>query len=226
METAAEKAGKARLPMVGIAFSAVGIVLMAYVSWVAWPDLPAMVHGGRTNLDGTPGMVPRLLLAVALPATAAILGAVLSAVVIVGPRVEEALHLPHRWPARGLTRSMNTVLSLLSLFLLVAHGVLVLGQAGRDIPVEQAMGVAVGLLLVGVGLCFPRAEARYAPDTAPHRWWTAARVPAAVAFAAVGLTQATASLLVPASLLPALVPLLLLPALGAAAGVAALRSRS
>ncbi|MFD3688458.1 hypothetical protein ACFWTE_26965 [Nocardiopsis sp. NPDC058631] len=199
---------------------------MAYVSWVAWPDLPAVVHGGKANLDGTPDMVPRLLLAVALPATAAILGVVLSAVGLVGPRVEEALHLPHRWTARSLTRSMNTVLSLLSLFLLVAHGTLVLGQAGRGIPVEQVMGVAVGLLLVGVGLSFPRAEARYAPATVLHRWWTAARVPAAVAFAVVGLTQTAASLLVPTSPLPTLVPLLLLPALGAAAGVAALRSRS
>ena len=225
MRTAARTSGEPRIPMVGIAFSAVGVTLMAYVSWVAWPDLPAMVHGGKTNLDGTPSMVPRALLVAALPATAVILAVVLAVGGIVGARIERALNLPVLWTARGLTRNTNVMLSLLSLLLLVVHGVLVLGRAGRDIPTDQVMGAAVGLFLVGAGLLLARTEAKHATASAFHRFGAAARVPAAVALTAVGLTQTAVALLAPASPLAFLVPLLLLPALGAAVGVAALRSR-
>ncbi|MFJ9555646.1 hypothetical protein ACIRPH_17665 [Nocardiopsis sp. NPDC101807] len=114
--------------MVGIAFSAVALALMAYVSWVAWPDLPAMVHGGKTNLDGTPDTVPRLMLVVALPLTAVLLVLVLSAAGFVAAVVQDSLNLPDRWTARKLTRTMNALLSLLSLFLLAAHAALVLGE--------------------------------------------------------------------------------------------------
>ncbi|WP_017572162.1 hypothetical protein [Nocardiopsis halotolerans] len=207
----------------------VAVGLMALVSWTAWPDLPETVHGGRTNLDGTPNMVPRMVLVLALPLTTGFLAVALSVSAVVGPRFQGALHealsLPGAPTARSVTRGMNAVLCLLSLFLLVTHGVLVLGQAGWDVPVARVTGVVVGLFLVGLGLALPRPEPRDGHDTPLVRWWVAAHRPMRIAIALVGLVQAAVVLLVDHALVWILAPLLLLPAMCAAMVHPVLRGR-
>ncbi len=219
-----------RLPLLGILVTAVVVALMAFVSWTAWPDLPGTVLSGRTNLDGTPDTVPRAVLALALPLTTGFLAVVLSAAAVFGSRLQtglqDALGLPGAPTARSATRGMNALLCLLSLFLLVTHGVLVLGQAGWDLPVGRVMGVVTGLFLVGVGAALPAPEPGADHDTPLVRWWASAHRLMRTGFVLVGLAQAAAVLLVDLASVWFLVPLLLLPAMCAALVFPLLRGRA
>lgn len=219
-----------RIPLSGILFSVVAVALMALVSWTAWPDLPGTVLSGRTNLDGTPDTVPRAVLALALPLTTGLLAVVLSAAAVFGSRLQsglqEALGLPAGPTPRSTTRGMNALLCLLSLFLLVAHGVLVLGQAGWDLPVSRVMGVATGLFLAGVGAALPAPGPGADHDAPLVRWWSAAHRLMRAGFVLVGLVQAAVVLLVDHALVWLLAPLLLLPVMCAAMVLPLLRGRA
>lgn len=204
-----------RLPVLGMVVAGLAIAAMAAVSRTAWPELADMVHGGRYNLDGSPNMVPRWLLAGAVPFTTALVAAILSVVPTLGERLQAGLNLPVRQTARGTTRAMNAILVLLSLFLLVAHSITVFNGAGWDLPTTRIAGVSVGLLLIGAALVVlatapASAEGR---DTAVHRWWADARRPMTVAIIAVGVVQIAVALLVENGLVVGTVSLLLLPAM-------------
>ncbi|MFL1429770.1 MULTISPECIES: hypothetical protein [unclassified Nocardiopsis] len=216
-----------RLPVLGMVVAGLAIAAMAAVSRTAWPELAEMVHGGRYNLDGSPNMVPRWLLAGAVPFTTALVAAILSVVPTLGERLQSGLNLPVRQTARGTTRAMNALLVLLSLFLLVAHSITVFNGAGWDLPTTKIAGVSVGLLLIGAALVVLATTS--APsggrDTALHRWWADARRPMTVAIVAVGVVQIAVALLVENGLVVGSVSLLLLPAMLPALALPLLRGR-
>ncbi|WDZ90472.1 hypothetical protein [Nocardiopsis sp. HUAS JQ3] len=224
------KRERPRIPLSGIIVTAVAVALMALVSWTAWPELPGTVLSGRTNLDGTPDTVPRVVLALALPLTTGFLAVVLSAAVVFGTRLQnglqDALGLPSASTARSAARGMNALLCLLSLFLLVTHGVLVLGQAGWDLPISRVLGAATGLFLVGVGAVLPAPEPGADRDGPMLRWWSAAHRLMRTGFVLVGLAQTAVVLLVDHMLVWLLVPLLLLPVMCAAVVLPLLRGRA
>ncbi|MCK9871253.1 hypothetical protein MRI28_16680 [Nocardiopsis dassonvillei] len=224
------KRERPRIPLSGILVTAVSVALMALVSWTAWPELPGTVLSGRTNLDGTPDTVPRMVLALALPLTTGLLAVVLSAAVVFGTRLQDglqdALGLPSASTARSAARGMNALLCLLSLFLLVTHGVLVLGQAGWDLPISRVLGTATGLFLVGLGAALPAPEPGADHDGPVVRWWSAAHRLMRTGFVLAGLAQAAVVLLVDHTLAWFLVPLLLLPAMCAAVVLPLLRGRA
>ncbi|APC37755.1 hypothetical protein A9R04_25125 [Nocardiopsis dassonvillei] len=225
-----ENVERPRIPLAGILVTAASVVLMVLVSWTAWPDLPGTVLSGRTNLDGTPDTVPRAVLALALPLTTGLLAVVLSAAVVFGTRLQnglqDALGLPAAPKARNAARGMSALLGLLSLFLLVTHGVLVLGQAGWDLPISRVLGVATGLFLVGVGVVLPAPEPGADHDRPLARWWSAAHRLMRTGFVLVGSAQAAVVLFVDHMLAWLLVPLLLLPAMCAAVVLPLLRGRA
>ncbi|WP_436885952.1 hypothetical protein [Nocardiopsis dassonvillei] len=202
-----------RPPFVGMAVAVLAIAGMAAVSWTAWPDLAELVHGGRYNLDGSPNMVPRWLLAGALPFTTALVAVLLSAAPALGARIQDALDLPVRRTARSTTRAMDAILVLLSLLLLVVHASAVFNAAGWDIPTTKAAGVSVGLFLIGVALVVPTVRSVEVRATALARWWEEARWPVAAGVIATGAVQVAAALLVENGLLVAMTSLLLLPAM-------------
>ncbi|MFE6303433.1 hypothetical protein [Nocardiopsis sp. NPDC057823] len=202
-----------RPPVVGMAAAGLAIAGMAAVSWTVWPDLAEMVHGGRYNLDGSPNMVPRWLLAGAIPFTTALIAVILSAAPALSARIQDALDPPVRRTARSTTRAMNAVLVLLSLFMLAVHAIMVFNGAGRDIPTTKLAGAAVGVLLVGLALVVPLVETAGDRNSALSRWWADTRWPTAAGMAAVGVVQTAVALLVDNGLLVAMVPLLLLPAM-------------
>ncbi|WP_235432147.1 hypothetical protein [Nocardiopsis sp. RV163] len=199
---------------------------MALVSWTAWPELPGTVLSGRTNLDGTPDTVPRVVLVLALPLTTGLLAVVLSAAAVFGTRLQNGLQDSLRLSsARSAARGMNALLCLLSLFLLVTHGVLVLGQAGWDLPISRVLGAATGLFLVGLGAVLPAPEPGADRDGPVLRWWSGAHRLMRTGFVLVGLAQAAVVLLVDHMLVWLLVPLLLLPLMCAAVVLPLLRGR-
>ncbi len=224
------KRERPRIPLSGIIVTAVAVALMALVSWTAWPELPGTVLSGRTNLDGTPDTVPRVVLALALPLTTGFLAVVLSAAVVFGTRLQnglqDALGLPSASTARSAARGMNALLCLLSLFLLVTHGVLVLGQAGWDLPISRVLGTTTGLFLVGLGAVLPAPEPGADRDGPVLRWWSAAHRLMRTGFVLVGLAQTAVVLLVDHMLVWLLVPLLLLPVMCAAVVLPLLRGRA
>ncbi|SHK23371.1 hypothetical protein SAMN05421803_11614 [Nocardiopsis flavescens] len=204
-----------RPPFVGMAVAALAVAGMAAVSWAVWPDLAQMVHGGRYNLDGSPNMVPRWLLAVAMPFTSALVAAILGAVPTLTHHLQHSLKLPVGRPPGDTTRAMNALMVLLSLFLLVTHAVVVFNGAGWDFPTARVAGVAVGLLLIGVALVVPGpASAASGLGTAVDRWWADARRPVAFGMAAVGAVQIAVALMVENAILVGSTALLLLPAMG------------
>ncbi len=220
------KRERPRIPLSGILVTAVSVALMALVSWTAWPELPGTVLSGRTNLDGTPDTVPRVVLVLALPLTTGLLAVVLSAAAVFGTRLQNGLQDSLRLSsARSAARGMNALLCLLSLFLLVTHGVLVLGQAGWDLPISRVLGAATGLFLVGLGAVLPAPEPGADRDGPVLRWWSGAHRLMRTGFVLVGLAQAAVVLLVDHMLVWLLVPLLLLPLMCAAVVLPLLRGR-
>ncbi|WP_306365712.1 hypothetical protein [Nocardiopsis sp. CC223A] len=211
-----------RPPVIGLVVAGLAIAGMAAVSWIAWPHLAETVHGGRYDLDGSPNMVPRWLLAAAVPTIAGLISALLATAPFLEVRINRAFDLPVRRPLRDVTRAMNATIALIALFMVVVHILAVANAVGLAVPTTQVVGVSVGVFLIGIALVVPVVRS----DSGPFglsadlvRLWHRARWPVAVAVIAVGVVQIAVALLVSDVVVVSSVALLLIPAM--ACGLAA-----
>ena len=217
-----------RPPVLGLVVAGLAIAGMAAVSWTAWPHLAEMVHGGRYDLDGSPNMVPRWLLAAAVPAVAGLISALLAAVPFLEVRLSRALDLPVRRPLRDVTRAMNVTIALIALFMAVIHALAVANALGLVVPTTQVVGASVGVLLIGIALVVPAVRSTSGPFRLPAdliRLWDRARWPVAVGMIAVGVVQIAVALLVSDVVVVSSVALLLIPAMAGGLAAPVLRDR-
>lgn len=141
----------------GAAITAAAVLAMVVASMLAWPDMAAEVVTREAAGRHGASVVPRGVSAVLLPATASLLAALFA----LGPWVEHHLGsltpaLQERSPER-VRRVLGWTSAGLSVVLLVVHlGVLSL-YTGHDFRWEQAVGAAVGVLLVVLGGVLPLA---------------------------------------------------------------------
>ncbi|MEU6717415.1 hypothetical protein ABZ897_38620 [Nonomuraea sp. NPDC046802] len=146
----------ARPPWVGIVASTAGFLAMIAIAYSMWDSLPEYL-ATREATPTRPGVtVPRIVIAGALPAVLLLIGAVMTASTIVGGRLRHYVDPTLVASPRSQTRSMNVLFVVLPLLLVTLQAGLLSKAAHHDFPLEQAVGVAFGILLIGLGNVLPK----------------------------------------------------------------------
>lgn len=145
-----------RLPWAGIVVSTLSLIVMAGISWTLWDSLPDPVITRQATPERAGAAVPKLVAAAALPGALLAIAAVMAVATKIGNHLRQ--HVDPRLVASpaSLTRSMNTLFTLLPLFLVVLHAGFLLVTAGHDFPIEHAVAVGFGVLLMGLGNLLPK----------------------------------------------------------------------
>ncbi|MEU4836192.1 hypothetical protein [Streptosporangium sp. NPDC023615] len=146
----------ARPPWAGITVSALSLLAMVAIAWAVWDSLPEFVTTREATATRSGIEVPRLVLAAALPATLVVIGVVMTGSTLLGSRLRHRLDPMLVATPSAQTRSMNVLFVVLPLLLLVLQAGLLLRTAGREFPMEQAVAVAFGVLLIGLGNILPK----------------------------------------------------------------------
>ncbi|WP_136518007.1 hypothetical protein [Cellulomonas telluris] len=146
-----------RTPWPGAALVAVAVPVMVVASVLAWPDMAAEVvtreAGGRHGAS----VVPREVSAALLPATLVVLTALFAVVPGLDQRLLGRTPLAQDRSPERARRVLGWTLAGLAPVTVVLHlGVLAM-HTGEPFPLDRAMGVALGLLLVALGVGLPLA---------------------------------------------------------------------
>ncbi|MFI6393152.1 hypothetical protein [Nonomuraea sp. NPDC050540] len=156
MSNAPSNLQTARPPWIGIIVSALSLLAMAVVAWRVWDSLPALVNTREATPIRAGVQVPRIVVVTALPGVLVLIAAIMTVSTTLGGRLRH--HVDPRLVAspRSQTRSMNVLFVILPLFLLVLHTGLLFKTTDRHFPLEQAVGVAFGVLLASLGNVLPK----------------------------------------------------------------------
>ncbi|SDM47704.1 hypothetical protein [Nonomuraea jiangxiensis] len=144
-----------RPPWAGVVVGFLGLTAMIAIARGLWDALPETVTT-RVAAEGRPGVeVSRLVFAGALPAVLVAVGVLVAVAVMVEDRLRGRLPGWFVAPRRVRRRAMNVVFVILPLLLVVLQAGLLARTAGHAFPLERAIGVALGGMLVVVGAALP-----------------------------------------------------------------------
>ncbi|QBI55199.1 hypothetical protein [Streptomonospora litoralis] len=196
---------RAAPPWAGIAVAAVSMAAMAAADAALWDRIPEAVTTRESTVHRSAVRVPREVVAAAFPAALALVAALLAMSARVDAVLQRRLHTtPFAGaapPPRTRTAGANTVLGLLGPFMALLHVGMLMHFAGYAVPVERGAAVAVGVLLVGVGVLVPRLGPPGEPvDPALKRLaaaWHRVQRPGGFATAALGAGTAAGALVLP-----------------------------
>lgn len=135
------------------------VVLALVASAIAWPRLPqrAPMHwnlAGEVDRYGS-----RLEAAFAMPAVMLLV----LVLMYVLPRID-----PRRASYAKMAGTYDTVITLTLVTLLAIHGTLLATALGYPVPMDSAIPLIIGVLLIGLGNVLPRAR---------PNWWFGVRTP-------------------------------------------------
>jgi len=189
------------VPWPGAGLAIIAVVVMVVATVVAWPDMAEQIVTREANGRHGTSVVSREVSATLLPLTLVLLVVLLS----IAPRLDYLLlrSTPmgkDRSPERA-RRVFSWTLAGLSVVLTVLHlGVLSM-HTGAQFPLEKAMGVACGVLLVAIGIALPMAAPGGRFRTARVEQFRAAQGPAyrygGGAMVAVGIATSATALVSP-----------------------------
>ncbi|MFC5816109.1 hypothetical protein [Nonomuraea harbinensis] len=194
----------ARMPWPGIVASAAGFLAMVAIAYVMWDHLPEYV-ATREATATRPGVdVPRIVIAGALPAVLLLIGAVMTVSTIIGGRLRHFVDPTLVASPSSQTRTMNVLFSVLPLLLVTLQAGLLSRAARYDFPLEQAVGVAFGILLIGLGNVLPKISPARVASGVTGRWalaWQRSQRTGGVALMVLGTACVAGSFFFPPVLL-------------------------
>ncbi|MEU0565466.1 hypothetical protein ABZ297_08760 [Nonomuraea sp. NPDC005983] len=142
-----------RPPWAGIVVSVLCTIVMIAIAWAVWDSLPEIVTTRKATAT-RPGLgMPRFVVAAALPVTLIIIGAVVAGERVISGRLRHQILVAS---PRSRARSMNVLFVMLPLLFVVLQAGILLRTAGYDVPLEKAVAVALGVLLIAVGNLLPK----------------------------------------------------------------------
>ncbi|MFB9474810.1 hypothetical protein ACFFR3_35405 [Nonomuraea salmonea] len=154
----------ARLPWAGIVASAVGFIVMVAIAWTLWDSLPETIVTREATETRSGVAVPRVVMAFALPGVLIVVGAIMTVSTVIGGRMRHYVDPRLVASPRSQTRSMNVLFVVLPLLLVTLQAGLLSRAAGHEFPLERAVGVAVGIMLIGMGNVLPKISPSRMPD--------------------------------------------------------------
>lgn len=150
-----------RLPTGPLIIAGVAITFMVVWSVVHWPEMaPAIVTREAAGNHGA-SVVPRGVTAVVLPVALLVLTVLLMVVPTRDAKLTARISPTVQQRGRGAVRILGALLVGLSIFFGVFHVGLIGMYTGADLPIEQVVGAAAGVLLMILGVYLPLAR----PDT-------------------------------------------------------------
>ncbi|PZG19771.1 SdpI family protein [Nonomuraea aridisoli] len=188
------------VPWAGVVVAALAVVAMTAVGRQLWDVLPDVIETRRATADRPAVHVPKLVMAAAMPMTLVVMGAIVAGAAAVGERLRPRLHPMFVATPAARRRGLNMAFILLSPLLTVVHTGVLLDLAGHAFPMEQAVGVAFGCLVAGVGLALPRLRERAlmpAWHSVPAPGWDRAQRLGGRALVALGVVCAAGVLVLP-----------------------------
>lgn len=174
---------------------------MVGVGWALRDSLPDHIVTREATPDRAGVSLSKPVAVAALPATLLLIAAIMVAATKLGNRLRP--HVDPRLVASpdSQTRSMNTLFTLLPLFLIVLHSAFLLKVAGRDFQMEQTITVAFGVLLMGFGNVLPKITTLSASrKDAWGRWtlvWQRAQRGSGIAMVVLGAACIVAAFWIP-----------------------------
>lgn len=146
----------ARTPWAGIAVSALSVVIMVGIGWAMWDSLPDPIVTREATADRAGVALPKLVAVAALPMALLLIAAVMVVATKLGNRLRPLVDPRLVASPDSQTRSMNTLFTLLPLFLIVLQAGFLLSASGSDFPLNRVVAVAFGILLMGLGNLLPK----------------------------------------------------------------------
>jgi hypothetical protein len=196
---AAHAPERVEFPWRGLTVSVLALAAMAAVAWEVWPRLAEMVTTGEEAGNRGQAEVSRLVLVLIFPAVTALVAVVTAGVAVIGNSIQAKLGRPifYHTP-RTQTRALNSGLTLAALFFLVAHLALLLTTAGYNVPLEQMIAIAFGVLLMGLGNLLPKLGPARTPESPQLAElalaWHRVQRPGGVAMIGLGMCTIVAAL--------------------------------
>ncbi|MER6943744.1 hypothetical protein ABT294_06940 [Nonomuraea sp. NPDC000554] len=145
-----------RPPWAGIVVSVLCTIAMIAIAWAVWDSLPEIVTTRKATAT-RPGLdMPRLVVAGALPVTLVIIGAAVAGESVLLRRLRHRINPLLVASPRSRARSVNLLFVMLPLLFVVLQTGILLRTAGYDVPLEKAVAVGLGVLLIAVGNLLPK----------------------------------------------------------------------
>jgi uncharacterized membrane protein len=194
----------ARPPWAGIVASAACFLAMITIAYAMWDSLPEYL-ATREATATRPGVnVPRIVVVGALPAVLLLIGAVMTVSTIVGGRLRDYVDPTLVASPKSQTRSMNVLFVVLPLLLVTLQAGLLSKATHYDFPLQQAVGVAFGILLIGLGNVLPKISSTSISTGSTRRLalaWQRSQRTGGVALMLLGVLCVVGSFFVPPVLL-------------------------
>ncbi|MEV7801703.1 hypothetical protein AB0O28_02000 [Microbispora sp. NPDC088329] len=190
----------ARPPWAGIVVYVLCLLAMVAVSWMLWDSLPDVVVTREATAERAGVQVPRFVIVAAVPVTLLIVGAVMTSTLMAGGRLRRRVDPALVVRPQSQTKAMNVVFVVLPLFLLALHSGLLLRAAGHEVPLDRAMAVGIGLLLIALGNVLPKIGPSRVPEGSSERVvlaWQRAQRPGGLAMMLLGVACVVAAFFLP-----------------------------
>lgn len=150
------EAGRRTVPVTGSVLLALGVALMAVLSWRSATELPDPVVFAGAGRDGADTRAPRLLVLILMPLLTLLIGGVALTAQRLRRIVSARLEVPLWRDDRTHRRSVDVGLGVLTPVLLAVHLVMLRGAEGRLESGLSWLAAAVALVVVVIGNVWPK----------------------------------------------------------------------